>query len=181
MPRINPINRKAASPSIKIALERHSHLNNDPVSNMQATLAHSLPAFDIYMQWDNLFAEAQRILGKRQAYIFAWSVSKGSSCNYCETVFRKRLSDIGEDADTIRLSEEEKQLSSFGEAVAKCHGNIADHLFNDLSRKYFTEELVILTAFAGQMVAANIFNNVVETDIDNHLAEYVPSLKRLWA
>jgi hypothetical protein len=176
MPRINPIDKKAASLPVKAALHNQSSKRNDPVSNMQATLAHSLPAFDLYMQWDHLFTEVQRILGKRQAYIFALFVSKGSACMYCETVFRKKLADIGEDADTLLLSEEDKDLASFGEAVARCHGNIANHLFNSISQKYFTEELVILTAFAGQMIAANIFNNVVETNIDHHLSGHTPSL-----
>jgi hypothetical protein len=181
MPRVHPINKKAAAPAIKIALERQSHLYNDPVSNMQATLAHSLPAFETYMQWHGLFEEVQKIVGRRQSYILAYAISKGSSCTYCETVFRKKLADIGEDADTVRLTEEEKELASFGEAAAKCHGNIANHLFNSLAKKYFTEELVIITAFTGQMIAANIFNNLVETDVDGHLEEYIPSIKRLWA
>ena len=37
--------------------------------------------------------------------------------------------------------------------------------------------MVVLIAFAGQMIATNIFNNVIETDIDEYLAEYLPSIK----
>jgi len=180
MPRIYPVNKKTATVSVRSALEKQRNISNDPVSNMQATLAHSLSAFNVYMQWDTLFDEVKRILGERQAYIFALSISKGSSCVYCETVFRKRLADTGTDADHLILSDEEKDLSSFGEAVARYHGNIANHLFNSLAKKYFTEELVILTAFAGQMIAANVFNNVTETNIDDHLAEHVVPIKKVW-
>jgi hypothetical protein len=34
-----------------------------------------------------------------------------------------------------------------------------------------------LIAFAGQMIATNVFNNVVETNIDEYLFDYLPPLK----
>ena len=37
--------------------------------------------------------------------------------------------------------------------------------------------LAVLIAFAGQMVATNIFSNVTETDIDEYLFDYLPPLK----
>jgi len=181
MPRIDPIDKKVACTSVRAALEKQRKLSDEPTSNMQATLAHSLPALEVYMQWNSLYAEVERILGKRKAIIFALAISKGSSCTYCETVFRKRFTELGEDADRLHLSEDEKDIYSFGEAVAKHHGNIANHLFNSLSRIYFTEELVVLTAFAGQMIAANIFNNVAETKIDFHLLKHEPPLQRCWS
>jgi hypothetical protein len=37
--------------------------------------------------------------------------------------------------------------------------------------------MVILTAFAGQMIATNVFSNVTETDIDEYLFDYLPPIK----
>lgn len=37
--------------------------------------------------------------------------------------------------------------------------------------------MVVLIAFAGQMIAANVFNNTIETDIDEYLVNYLPVLK----
>ena len=34
--------------------------------------------------------------------------------------------------------------------------------------------MVLLIAFAGQMIATNIFNNVIQTDIDEYLKSYLP-------
>jgi hypothetical protein len=34
----------------------------------------------------------------------------------------------------------------------------------------------MLVAFAGQMIATNIFNNVIETNIDDYLFDYLPKL-----
>jgi hypothetical protein len=37
--------------------------------------------------------------------------------------------------------------------------------------------MVVLIAFAGQMIATNIFSNVTETNIDEYLFDYLPSVK----
>lgn len=181
MPRIDPIDKKVACSSVRAALEKQRNLSNEPTSNMQATLAHSLPALEVYLQWNSLYLEVERILGKRKAIIFALAISRGSSCSYCETIFRKRLTDLGENPDSLVMSLDEKDICAFGEAVARHQGNIANHLFNSLAKIYFTEELVLLTAFAGQMVAANIFNNVAETKIDFHLIKHEPPIQRCWS
>ena len=35
--------------------------------------------------------------------------------------------------------------------------------------------MVVLIAFTGQMIATNVFNNVIETDIDEYLSDYLPT------
>ena len=60
---------------------------------------------------------------------------------------------------------------------AKHKGNIADHLYNAVAVNYSNTEMIVLIAFAGQMIATNIFNNVIETDIDEYLDEYKSPLK----
>ena len=37
------------------------------------------------------------------------------------------------------------------------------------NKKFSDKEIVVLTAFAGIMIATNIFNNVVQTEIDEYL------------
>jgi hypothetical protein len=46
-----------------------------------------------------------------------------------------------------------------------------------LPRSSTKKEMVILTAFAGQMIATNVFSNVTETDIDEYLFDYLPPIK----
>ena len=180
MTRIKPLDLTEISPSIKTAMDNHSNLYGEPVSAMQATLAHSLKTYNAYMQWYPLFESVEVILGKRMANLFAYAISKESECTYCMIVFRKKIIDEGEDPDQILFTPEERIVLDFGSAITKCRGNIANHIYNSVANRYTREEQVTLIAFAGQMIAANIFNNVVETGLDNHLHDYVPVAKSIW-
>ena len=177
MPRIKPISENELSPAVKIAFERHVEEYKGRITNMKATLGRSLLAFDLYMQWYPLYEEVEKILGKRVAYLYAYSISKASDCPLCSVFFRKIIIDAGEKPESLELTAPEKDVLDFGSSIAKYHGNINDQLYNTIGGRYNEQEMVILTAFAGQMIATNVFNNVIETDIDEYLTEYLPSLK----
>ena len=177
MARINPINQNEISPSVQSAFERHIKEYNARITNMKATLGHSLLAFEVYMQWYPLYEQVEIILGKRLAYLYAYSISKASDCPLCSTFFRKIIIDAGEKPENLVLAPSQKDIIDFGNSIAKYQGNINDHLYNSIAQKYSKSDMVILIAFAGQMIATNVFNNVIETDIDEYLVEYLPSLK----
>ena len=178
MARINPINQNEISPSVQSAFERHIKEYNARITNMKATLGHSLLAFEVYMQWYPLYEQVEIILGKRLAYLYAYSISKASDCPLCSTFFRKIIIDAGEKPENLVLAPSQKEIIDFGNSIAKYQGNINDHLYNSIAQKYSKSDMVILIAFAGQMIATNVFNNVIETDIDEYLVEYLPSLKK---
>jgi len=46
---------------------------------------------------------------------------------------------------------------------------VPDEIFLPIRKKYSDKEIVVLTAFAGIMIATNIFNNVIHTEIDDYL------------
>ena len=48
-----------------------------------------------------------------------------------------------------------------------------------MATQYNKTEMVVLIAFAGQMIATNVFNNVIETDIDEYLTDYLPPAKHI--
>ena len=177
MARINPINQNELSPSVQVAFERHIKEYNARITNMKATLGHSLLAFEVYMQWYPLYEQVEIILGKRLAYLYAYSISKASDCPLCSTFFRKIIIDAGEKPENLVLAPSQKDIIDFGNSIAKYQGNINDHLYNSIAQKYSKSDMVILIAFAGQMIATNVFSNVIETDIDEYLVEYLPSLK----
>ena len=177
MARINPINQNEISPSVQSAFERHIKEYNARITNMKATLGHSLLAFEVYMQWYPLYEQVEIILGKRLAYLYAYSISKASDCPLCSTFFRKIIIDAGEKPENLVLAPSQKDIIDFGNSIAKYQGNINDHLYNSIAQKYSKSDMVILIAFAGQMIATNVFSNVIETDIDEYLVEYLPSLK----
>lgn len=66
-------------------------------------------------------------------------------------------------------------LLDFGSALSQHKGRIADHIYNSLAQYHNEEEMVLLIAFAGQLIATNIFNNVIETEIDESLSQYLPA------
>jgi len=178
MARIPPVREHELQPSVRIAFDRHVKEFNARITNMKATLGHSLLAFEVYMQWYPLYEEVEKILGKRLAYLYAYSISKASDCPLCSTYFRKIIIDSGEKPESLDLTPSQKDMLDFGSAVARCQGNINDHLFDTIASQYSKTDMVILIAFAGQMIATNIFSNVIETDIDEYLSEYLPSPKQ---
>ena len=180
MARIQPINEKDITPSIDAAFKQHVSNCKSRITNMKATLGHSSLAFEIYMQWYPLYDEVKKIVGERLAYLYAWSISYASNCPLCSVYFRKMIIDAGENPEKLELSPHEKKILDFGSAIAKHQGNIADCIYREAAENYSKEEMVLLIAFAGQMIATNIFNNVIETETDEYLADYLPVTKSIW-
>ena len=158
-----------------MALERYRAISGwQPViSNTRATLAYSVAAFEVYAKLEPLFEELQKILGTKEAALYAYNISLTTGCAVCAAYFKKILIENNVSTDDVyRFSAKEKELINFGNAVAKYHGHIADHVYNGLAGYYSKKEMVVLIAFAGQLIAVTIFNNTVETEIDEHLVPY---------
>jgi len=177
MARIKPVSESEITQSIWQAFEKHTENYNARITNMKATLAHSLIAFEAYMQWYPIYAQVEKILGKRLAYLYAYSISSASDCPLCSTFFRKLIIDAGEHPEELQLTPLEQSVLEFGSSIAKHHGNIADRVYDAIAARYDKTEMTILIAFAGQMIATNVFNNVIETDIDEYLFDYLPPIQ----
>ncbi len=173
MPRINPISVAEAPEAVKLAFKEHAKKYNARITNMKATLGKFLPSFDVYMQWYVLYEELQKLIGKKMAPLFAYAVSYATECPLCSTFFRKIIIESGENPDTLELTDEENELLKFGSAIAQTQGHITDEIYASIGKKYSEQEMVLLIAFAGQMIATNIFNNVIETQIDDYLIEFL--------
>jgi hypothetical protein len=177
MARIEPLKTEEVAASTKIAFERHVQEYGGRITNMKATLGHSLIAFEAYMQWYPLYGEVEKILGKRMASLYAHSISCAADCPLCSTFFRKIIINSGETPEKPELTESQKDILDFGSGIAKHKGNIADHLYNAVAARHSHAEMVILTAFAGIMIATNVFNNVIQTEIDEYLSAYRSTMK----
>lgn len=175
MPRISPLPPNSAPPDVQAAFD--AHLNDYPgsrITNMKATLGRSLLAFQVYMQWYPLYEETKKILGNRLAYLFAHAISEGSNCPLCTTFFRRIIIDNGEQPEALVLTDQEQAVLDFGSTLSRNKGEIPDELYAPLADQYTTTQLVVLIAFAGQMIATNVFNNALEVDIDEYLYPYLP-------
>ena len=177
MARIEPVSETEKTESIREAFKMHTVEYSARITNMKATLAHSLLAFDIYMEWYPLYAAVERILGKRLAYLYAYSISYASDCPLCSTFFRKIIVDAGERPEALEVTPSEQKVLEFGSSISKHHGKIPDDVYNATATQFNKKDMIILIAFAGQMIATNVFSNATETDIDEYLFDYLPPIK----
>lgn len=175
MPRITPLPATEATPEVQEAFDAHvSDYPGSRITNMKATLGRSVLAFQVYMQWYPLYEEVKKILGHRLAYLYAHAISEGSNCPLCTTFFRRIIIDNGEQPENLTLTAHEQAVVDFGSAIAQNKGDIVDELYEPMGEHYSDAQLVVLVAFAGQMIATNVFNNVLEVNIDEYLYPYLP-------
>ena len=172
MPRITPLPEDRTSLETRIAYKQHATLYKGRITNMKATLGHSYVAFQAYMEWYPLYEEVKKIIGNRLSPLFAWSISEAADCPLCSTYFRKTIIESGENPERLILSKEDQELLSFGAAIALHKGFVPDTIFDAVRTRFSDTELVVLTAFAGIMIATNVFNNVIQTEIDDYLQVY---------
>ncbi|GAB3952308.1 hypothetical protein GCM10028805_34090 [Spirosoma harenae] len=175
MPRIEPLLVDEATPNVQAAFDAHvTDYPGSRITNMKATLGRSLLAFQVYMQWYPLYEEVKKTLGDRLAYLYAHAISEGSNCPLCTTFFRRIIIDNGEQPENLQLTDHEQKVVDFGSAIAQNKGEISDDLYAPMANQFTEHQLVILIAFAGQMIATNVFNNVLEVNIDEYLYPYLP-------
>ncbi|MBC7891332.1 MAG: hypothetical protein H7Y12_03890 [Sphingobacteriaceae bacterium] len=175
MPRIEPLPLRAAAPSLQGAWEQHvAEYPGSRITNMKATLSHSPLAFRVYMEWYPLYHEVIEITGERLAYLFAHAISEASNCPLCTLFFRKIIIQNGERLEDLVLTEVEQELLDFGAEFAQNRGEISDPVYQKIAARYARDQVVVLVAFAGQMVATNLFNNALHVEIDDYLTPYLP-------
>jgi hypothetical protein len=171
-PRILPVSPGQAEKGLAESFARHERDYTTRITNMKRTLGHSRTAFEAYMVWYPLYEEVKKILGERLACLFAWSISEASECLLCSTYFRKSIIDSGESPESLVISDDDQQLLDFGAAISRNRGFVDDAVYSPIGNRFKDREIVVLTAFAGIMIATNIFNNVIGTEINEYLHAY---------
>jgi alkylhydroperoxidase family enzyme len=139
---------------------------------MKRTLLHSVPAFKAYMEWYTLAAELETFIGKRGVYIFSYAISSQNSCLICSTFFRKILRDNGEDPQHLVLSKRDELLWDYGQYLLRDAHNIPEELYKRLAEAFDEQQVVLLTAFAGLMIATNLINTALKVELDEYLQGY---------
>jgi alkylhydroperoxidase family enzyme len=171
MPRIRPIDPDSAPLATRGA--HHSAIQRfGRVTNMKATLLHSLPAFNALMYWYDLREVVVPFLGERLTDLFSHAISAATDCLICSTYFRRVLIEAGVDPDELELNERERVVVEFGQCLAGPLSRVPDEVYAKLARFLGDEQIVILTAFGAMMVATNVFNNALEVDLDEYLMDY---------
>ncbi len=168
MARIRPIDYDSASPDVREAHEE-AEKRFGRVTNMKATLLHSLPAFNALMTWYDLRDTVQPFLGERLTDLFSHAISAGTDCLICSTYFRRALIDAGVNPDELALDEREQVVVEFGQCLAQPFARVSDDLYARLAALFTDDQITALTAFGAMMVATNVFNNALEVDLDEYL------------
>lgn len=138
------------------------------VTHMKQTLLHHPVAYDALMAWYPLRDALIPHIGERGTVILSFAISSTNECVICSLYFRRALLARGEAADGAAADQEERRLVDFGRQVA-ASGRADAALVADLAERYGDDGLVLLTAFAGLMVATNIVNEVLDVDPDESI------------
>ena len=171
MGRIPPVDYESAPPSIRGAYDA-AERRFGRVTNMKATLLHSIPAYDALMTWYDLREVVVPFLRERLADMFSHAISAGTDCLICSTYFRKALTDAGENPDELTLDDREQAVVEFGQCLAQANSRVPAEVYERLIEHFSAEQIVALTAFGAMMVATNIVNNALEVELDDYLLSY---------
>lgn len=171
MARIKPVEFENASNAVKEQFDDQVQ-KHGRITNMKKTLLHSLPAFHALMEWYPLRDAVQEFIGEKGVNYFCHAISSQNNCLICSTFFRRILIDAGQDPDNPVFSEKEQVLVEFGRHCVTDATQIDEMLFQKLHKYFNDEQIVLLTAFAGLMIATNLINNALQVDLDEYLESY---------
>ena len=143
------------------------------ITNMKKTLLRSKLAFKVYMEWYPMRDEVAAFLGDFATNVFAHAISQQNSCLICSTFFRKILIDGGKNPDNLVLDETESLVAEYGRALVETPNNVDEALFDRLKARFSEDQIVMLTAFGGMMIATNLINNALDVTPDNYLKDYI--------
>lgn len=163
---------EALSPEAKAASDRQLELHGGRITNMKATLLSHVPSFRAYMEWYTLRDELVPFIGERAVSLFSYAISDANDCLVCSVYFRRILIDNGEDPDDPQVTEAEQLLIDWGRLIARTPDAIPTELYERLGQTFNPQLRVLLVAFAGQMVATNLFNMVGRVPLDEVLYDY---------
>lgn len=159
-------------PEGRAASDRQVELHGGRITNMKATLLSHVPSFTAYMEWYTLRDELVPFIGERAVSLFSYAISDENDCLVCSVFFRRILIDNGEDPDNPQVTEAEQLLIDWGRLIASNPGGIQPEFYGRLEKSFNPQLRVILLAFAGQMVATNLFNTVGQVPLDEVLYDY---------
>lgn len=171
MPRIPTVEYENASAEAKKEYENQLR-QHGRITNMKKTLLNHVPSFKVLMEWYPLRDMVAEVVGDFGVNVFAHAISSQNNCMICSTFFRRILIDAGYNPDNLVLNERDTLLAEYGVFCVNGGHEPSDRLFARM-KMYFTDsEIVLLTTFAGMMIATNLINNALDVEIDEYLVSY---------
>ena len=159
-------------PEARAASDRQIELHGGRITNMKATLLSHVPSFDAYMEWYTLRDALVPFIGERAVSLFSYAISDANDCLVCSVFFRRILIESGDDPDNPQVTETEQLLLEWGRLIATDPNGIPAEFRERLEKAFSPKLRVILVAFAGLMVATNLFNSVGRVPLDEVLYDF---------
>jgi hypothetical protein len=159
-------------PEGRAASDMHLEVHGGTITNMKATLLSHLPSFAAYMEAHTLRDSLVPYIGERAVSLFCYAISDENDCLICLTFFRRILIESGEDPEHPQVTEAEQLLIDWGRFIASNPAGIPDEFYARLEKAFSPQLRVLLLAFAGQMVATNLFATVGRIPLDEELYDY---------
>lgn len=170
-PRISMMEYEQSPEEIKREFD-YQIAKNGRITNMKRTALHSLPAYKALMEWYTLRDELIPVIGEWGVIVLSHAISTQTDCLICSTFFRKAIVDFGKDPDQLQFTEKEQVLIDYGRQLVQDSNQVSDELFARLRQHFNEEEIVLITVFAGIMIATNTFNNALKIPLDEVLYAY---------
>ncbi|MEP6842374.1 MAG: hypothetical protein ABJA11_02560 [Pseudolysinimonas sp.] len=141
------------TPDAAAVAERFLAAHPGPLSNLDRTLLGSAPVFTSYTAWFTLRDELIPFLGERAVNLFCFAISDGYPAPYPTTFFRRELELNGDDPLDPHVTEAERLLIDWGRALGAGAASVAPELADRVEQTFQQKLRLLLTAFAGLMVA----------------------------
>ena len=141
------------TPDAAEAAQRYLASHPGPLSNLDRTLLGSASVFTSYTAWFSLRDELIPFLGERAVNLFCYSISDGYPAPYPTTFFRRELELNGDDPLDPQVTEAERLLIDWGRALGAGAASVPPELMDRLEQTFQPKLRLLLTAFAGLMVA----------------------------
>ncbi len=147
------------------------------ITNMKRALLQDYATYDAFMGWYTSWNRLVEVVGERAATIYAHAISTTNSCQLCSLFFISDLKALGIDPNHFQVDEKEQALIDLAHQIVKDPTKVSDEQIAHLKKFFNDVELVVVVGFAGQMIATNNFNSVLQIDVDKRLIPIVNEFK----
>lgn len=141
------------TPDAAEAAEQFLASHPGPLSNLDRVLLGSASVFRSYAAWFELRDELIPFLGERAVTLFCFAISDGYAAPYPTTFFRRELELTGDDPVDPQVTEAERLLIDWGRALGAGAASVPAALADAVEQTFQPRLRLLLTAFAGLMVA----------------------------
>jgi len=161
-----PLGDDELNPDAAAAAQRFLASYPGPLSPLDRTLLGSASVFDSYTAWFALRDELIPYLGERVVTLFCFAISDAYPAPYPSEFFRRELELAGDDPLDPHVTEAERLLIDWGRALGSGAASVSPELSARIEQTFQPKLRLLLTAFAGLMVAVCVFTVVAGTPND---------------